>query len=154
MDPSRPVIGILSAHTERETKHENKRLIEEISELGGDAMIVNYRRCAVGVLETGRTLFQYDDDDVPVPVDLDAVIPRVGRFVESGVWVLAAPDVERHLLDGWSGGCRDREEQDEHAHHSRRAWRPDAVRDHADGQQAQGPDRRPSSSWSGTRRGS
>jgi ribosomal protein S6--L-glutamate ligase len=89
MDCSRPTIGILSAHTEREKKLENKRLIEEITELGGDARIVNYRRCAVGVLETGRALFQYDDDkDVPVLVEVDAVIPRVGKFVESGVWVL------------------------------------------------------------------
>jgi ribosomal protein S6--L-glutamate ligase len=88
MDPSRPVIGILSAHTEREKKLENKRLIDEIAELGGEATIVNYRRCAVGVLESGRTLFQYDDDDIPVPVEVDAVIPRIGRYVESGVWVV------------------------------------------------------------------
>lgn len=88
MDPSRPVIGILSAHTEREKKLESKRLIAEITELGGEATIVNYRRCAVAVLETGRTLFEYDDDDVPVPVEVDAVIPRIGRFVESGVWVV------------------------------------------------------------------
>ena len=88
MDLSQPKIGILSAHTEREKKLENKRLIDEITGLGGDAAIVNYRRCAVGVLETGRGLFQYDDDDVPVLVEVDAVIPRVGKFVESGVWVL------------------------------------------------------------------
>lgn len=88
MDTSRPKIGILSAHTEREKKLENKRLIDEITRLGGEATIVNYRRCAVGVLETGRALFQYDDDDVPVLVEVDAVIPRVGKFVESGVWVL------------------------------------------------------------------
>jgi RimK family alpha-L-glutamate ligase len=88
MEASRPKIGILSAHTEREKKLENRRLIDEIAELGGEAEIVNYRRCAVGVLETGRVLFQYDDDDVPAPVEVDAVIPRIGKFVESGVWVL------------------------------------------------------------------
>ncbi|MEI6755857.1 MAG: RimK family alpha-L-glutamate ligase [bacterium] len=81
-------IGILSASTQGAELHENKRLSEEIQELGHEPEVINYRRTAVAVTEEGRILYGYDDNDSPYPIEVDAVIPRVGKFVEAGAMTL------------------------------------------------------------------
>jgi len=81
-------IGIMSASLKGARLHENRRLIEEIEELGHQAQIINYRQTAVAVTENGRAVYGYDKNDDPQPIEVDAVIPRIGRFVESGAMVL------------------------------------------------------------------
>ena len=81
-------IGILSASTKGADLHENKRLSEEILDLGHEPEIINYRQTAVAVTEEGRFLYKFDESDNPQPVDVDAVIPRVGKFVEAGAMAL------------------------------------------------------------------
>jgi ribosomal protein S6--L-glutamate ligase len=81
-------IGIMSASVEGKSLRENRRLMEEIEELNHEPVLINYRKAAVGISVEGRSLYQYDADDIPVPVDVDAVIPRIGKYVESGRAVL------------------------------------------------------------------
>lgn len=85
-------IGILSASLKGERLYENQRLMEEISayNVGGphEPVLINYRQCAVAVTQEGRRLYQYDSEDKPHIVEVDAVIPRIGKFVEAGTLVL------------------------------------------------------------------
>jgi ribosomal protein S6--L-glutamate ligase len=81
-------IGILSASTKGADLHENIRLSEEITDLGHEPEIINYRQTAVAVTEEGRFLYRFDENDLPKPVEVDAVIPRVGEFVEAGAMAL------------------------------------------------------------------
>jgi ribosomal protein S6--L-glutamate ligase len=81
-------VGIMSASTKGAELRENERLLEEIAELGHEGAIINYRRTAVAVTEEGRFVYQYDDNDRRTPVEVDAVIPRIGKYVEAGSMVL------------------------------------------------------------------
>jgi hypothetical protein len=90
MDPSQLKVGILSAHTEREKKLEKQAADRRGHRARGRRDDRELPALRVGVLETGRALFQDDDNDVPVLVEVDAVMPRVGKFVESGVWCCSA----------------------------------------------------------------
>src|SRR5207248_3281685 len=69
---------------------ENNRLLEEISELGHEGSIINYRNTAVGITEEGRMLYQFDERGRMKPIEVEAVIPRIGKFVESGAKALRA----------------------------------------------------------------
>jgi ribosomal protein S6--L-glutamate ligase len=81
-------IGIMSASLRGPELRENQRLIDEITSQGHEAVLINYRRCATAVTEEGRTLYQYDDNDRLRPIEIDAVIPRIGKYVEDGTLVL------------------------------------------------------------------
>lgn len=81
-------IGIMSASVRGAELRENERLTTEIQDLGHEAEIINYRRTAVAVTEEGRFVYQYDDNDKRTPVEVDAVIPRIGKYVEAGSMVL------------------------------------------------------------------
>jgi len=81
-------IGILSASTKGADLHENKRLSEEIENLGHEPEVINYRRTSVAVTGEGRILYGYDEQDNPYPIEVDAVIPRVGKYVEAGAMAL------------------------------------------------------------------
>lgn len=83
-------IGIMSASVHGEDLRENRRLVEEIAALGHEASVINYRRTAVAITEAGRLVLSFDDRGREEPVEVDAVIPRIGRYVESGTLVLRA----------------------------------------------------------------
>lgn len=82
-------IGIMSASVQGEELYENRRLAEEITNLGHEPVVINYRRTACAVTEEGRILYQYDEHDKLVPITVDAVIPRIGKFVEAGALALS-----------------------------------------------------------------
>jgi glutathione synthase/RimK-type ligase-like ATP-grasp enzyme len=83
-------IGIMSASTKGPELRENNRLLEEIGESGHEGSIINYRNTVVGITESGRMLYDVDDKGRLCPIEVDAVIPRIGKFVESGAKALRA----------------------------------------------------------------
>lgn len=83
-------IGIMSASVRGQDLHENQRLAEEIKDCGAEPVIINYRRTAVGITEAGRFLYDFDAEGNLSAVEVDAVIPRIGKYVVSGVLALGA----------------------------------------------------------------
>lgn len=85
-------IGILSLpRPNGKPLHETARISREIEELGHDPVPINYRRTAIGITETGRQLYQYNPAGIEMwPIEIDAVIPRIGRFTKEGVLALSA----------------------------------------------------------------
>lgn len=83
-------VGILGLATARgEMLHETTRLMEEITDFGHEPVFVNYRRTAASIDASGRVLYQYDAEGRGMsPVELDAVIPRIGNHIEAGRYAL------------------------------------------------------------------
>ncbi len=77
-------IGILSAASKN--NRWNARFVEEIEKTGNTAKIIDYTKTFVGVVEEGRVLFS--DERRLKPIEVDAVIPRIGKFVSKGLIVL------------------------------------------------------------------
>jgi len=78
-------IGILSAAPSGELLPNNARLIEEARKRGAEATVINYRRTVAAIREYGRQLLVVEPDGMLVPVEVDVIIPRINRYVESGV---------------------------------------------------------------------
>jgi ribosomal protein S6--L-glutamate ligase len=78
----------MSASVKGGELHENQRLVDEVTALGHEAEIINYRQTAVAITEEGRVLYGYGPGDKLAQIQVDAVIPRIGKFVESGSMVL------------------------------------------------------------------
>ncbi|MGH7240149.1 MAG: ATP-grasp domain-containing protein, partial [Candidatus Saccharimonadales bacterium] len=81
-------IGVLSNSGER--FGDNRRLMSEIDALGHEAVLINYQRTASAVIESGRYLFSVNGGGRLSPIEIDAVIPRIGRFTDSGLLALSA----------------------------------------------------------------
>jgi ribosomal protein S6--L-glutamate ligase len=80
-------IGILSSAEKKGSEYYryDERLIGEIEASGNEARVINHEKTYVGITEEGRVL--YDSSDL-TPINVDAVIPRLGRNVDMGLIVL------------------------------------------------------------------
>jgi len=77
-------IGILSSA--KKGFRWDARLVEEIEKSGNNARIIDYTKTFIGITEAGRVL--YSDQKRLKPINVDAVIPRIGRLVDMGRAVL------------------------------------------------------------------
>lgn len=70
---------------------EAKRLMEEIEKQGHEPVFINYRRLAVSITQEGRSIIEYDSTGNTLnEVQVDAIIPRIGRFHDVGILAMKA----------------------------------------------------------------
>jgi ribosomal protein S6--L-glutamate ligase len=79
-------IGILSSAEKAGSEYykSKQRIIEEIEEAGHDPVVINHEKAFIGITEAGRLVY----DANLRPIDVEAVIPRIGRNVGKGLNVL------------------------------------------------------------------
>lgn len=79
-------IGILSIPSRRGNElPETKKLVEEIENAQHEPSIINYRKTCISITEKGRILYHYSEDEKKLePIEIDAVIPRIGSYQEAG----------------------------------------------------------------------
>lgn len=78
-------IGILSAHPRGAGFESNARLLEEAKKAGAEASIINYKKTVAAIRGYGRQLLQVTENGSLEPIEVDVIIPRVGKDVEPGI---------------------------------------------------------------------
>lgn len=101
-------VGILTLpRTSGAELPETKRLKQEIQMAGHEPVAINYRRLAFVVNEAGRGIYQYDKSGTKLDrVDVDVVIPRIGKYTEVGLTALRAFEIDGVATTGKSSSIR------------------------------------------------
>jgi ribosomal protein S6--L-glutamate ligase len=78
-------IGILSGHPKGAAFENNMRLMDEAKKVGAEAVVINYKKTVAAIRGYGRQLLAVGDGGSLEPIEVDVIIPRIGKDVESGI---------------------------------------------------------------------
>jgi ribosomal protein S6--L-glutamate ligase len=78
-------IGILNQANRGPQSHNNARLIAEAKKRGAEAVVIDYRKTVGAIREYGRQLLIADRDGGLQPVEVDVMLPRIGKDFLAGM---------------------------------------------------------------------